>query len=217
MQTNTKKLSASGLICAMAYIVMLLSKVIPEVSGFLQFDAKDVIIVTGGFVLGPSYALAISLAVSLLELMTVSDTGAIGMIMNFISTSAFCWTASLIYSRSRNFKTAVASLVAGTIALTAVMLLWNYFITPIYMKVPREMVAKMLLTVFLPFNLIKGLINSGLALLLYRPLSKALSKTGLIKSYTANQKGRVFSPAVIIGLAILVVCIPLLLKLMKVI
>lgn len=214
MQTNTRKLSASGLICAMAYIVMVLSKSIPEVAGFLQFDAKDVIIVTGGFILGPVHALVISIAVSLLELMTVSNTGIIGMIMNIISTASFCWTASLIYSRSRNFKTAVASLIIGTIALTAVMLLWNYYITPLYMKVPRETVAAMLPTVFLPFNLVKGLINSGLTLLLYRPLSKALSKTGLIKSYTAHQKGRILSPSSVIGLGILAVCIPILLKLM---
>lgn len=214
MQTNTRKLTASGLICAMAYIVMVLSKSIPEVAGFLQFDAKDVIIVTGGFILGPIYALVISIAVSLLELMTVSNTGIIGMIMNIISTASFCWTASLIYSRSRNFKTAVASLIIGTTVLTAVMLLWNYYITPIYMKVPREMVVSMLPTVFLPFNLVKGLINSGLTLLLYRPLSKALHKTGLIKSYTARQKGRILSPSSIIGLGILIICIPILLRLM---
>ncbi len=217
MQTNTRKLSASGLLCAMAYMVMLLSKVIPEVSGFLQFDAKDVIIVTGGFILGPAYALIMSVVVAVLELMTVSDTGPIGMVMNIISTVAFCWTAALVYSRSRNFKTAVLSLAIGTIALTAVMLLWNYYITPLYMKVPRETVAAMLTTVFLPFNLIKGLINSGLTLLLYRPLSKALSKTGLIKSYTASRQGKLLSPSVILGTAILVVCIPMLLKLMNII
>lgn len=85
------------------------------------------------------------------------------------------------------------------------------------MKVPREVVAAMLPTVFLPFNLVKGLINSGLSLLLYRPLSKALAKTGLIKSYTASKKGKLISPAVILGTVILVICIPILLRLMEVI
>ena len=60
MKTNTKKLTAASLLCAFAYIVMLISKVIPEVAGFLQLDLKDVVIVSGGFILGPASALIIS-------------------------------------------------------------------------------------------------------------------------------------------------------------
>ena len=52
MKTNTKRITTSGLLCALAYIAMLVSKFIPEVAGFLQFDLKDVIIVIGGFILG---------------------------------------------------------------------------------------------------------------------------------------------------------------------
>ena len=217
MQANTKKLTAAGLLCAFAYIVMLMSKLIPEVAGFLQLDLKDVIIVVGGFVLGPVYALIISVVVSIIEMLTVSNTGPIGMLMNIISTAAFCCTASFIYSRKRSFKVAVASLAMGAIVLTLVMLLWNYYITPLYMKVPREMVASMLLPVFLPFNLVKGFINGALTLILYRPLVKSLSKAGLIKSYTASSNGNLLSPAVVIGGLVLVICIPALLFLMGII
>lgn len=214
MKTNTKNLTSASVLCAFAYIVMLISKVIPEVAGFLQLDLKDVIIVSGGFILGPVYALVISFVVSLIELITVSNTGIIGMIMNLVSTAAFCCVASLIYKYFRTFKGAVASLAFGTLALTAVMLLWNYYITPLYMKVERDVVASMLIPVFLPFNLIKGLINSALTLILYSPLVKSLSKAGLIKSYTASKKGGIISPAFIIGIVILAICIPFLLNLM---
>ena len=37
----------------------------------------------------------------------------------------------------------------GVVCLVAVMLLWNYLITPIYQNVPRDVVVKMLPTVFL--------------------------------------------------------------------
>lgn len=217
MKTNTKKLTAASLLCAFAYIVMLISKIIPEVAGFLQLDLKDVVIVSGGFILGPASALIISFVVSLLELLTVSNTGIIGMIMNVVSTAAFCCTAAIIYKYFRTVKGAVASLIFGTIALTVVMLLWNYYITPLYMKVPRDVVVSMLIPVFLPFNLIKGLINSSLTLVLYKPLVKSLSKARLINSYTASKGSTAISPLPIIGIVVLVVCIPFLLNLMGII
>lgn len=217
MKTDTKKLTTSGLLCALAYMVMLVSKLIPEVAGFLQLDLKDVMIVVGGFILGPVYSVVISVVVALIEMITVSNTGPIGMVMNIISTVAFCYTASFIYSKNRTFGGAIFGLVAGTAMLTVTMLLWNYYITPIYMKVPRETVAAMLPTVFLPFNLVKGFINSALTLILYRPLVKSLTKAGLIRSYTASHHGKFLSASFIIGFAVLAVCIPVLLYLMGII
>ena len=217
MKTDTKKLTTSGLLCALAYMVMLLSKLIPEVAGFLQLDLKDVIIVIGGFILGPVYSVIISAVVALIEMITVSSTGIIGMIMNLISTVAFCSVASFVYSRHRTFGGAIFGLLAGTAMLTVTMLLWNYYITPVYMKVTREVVASMLPTVFLPFNLIKGFINSALTLILYRPLVKSLTKAGLIRSYTASSQGRFLSSALIIGFSVLAVCVPALLYLLGII
>ena len=60
--------------------------------------------------------------------------------------------------------------------MTAVMILWNYFITPIYMKVPVEVVVSMLVPVFLPFNLVKGLIVSAITMLTYKRISFILKK-----------------------------------------
>lgn len=66
--------------------------------------------------------------------------------------------------------------------MTALMLAWNFLITPLYMGVPRQAVADMLLPVFLPFNLLKGLINAAAALLIYKPISRTLRRAKLIPS-----------------------------------
>ncbi len=216
LKISTKKLTAASVICAISYIMMLLSKLVPQVSGFLQFDAKDVTITIGGFLLGPSYAIINSLVVSLLEFISVSHTGLIGLIMNFVSTAAFCTTASVIYYRRRTFSRAFCGLLLGTLALTAVMLLWNYYITPIYMKIPREAVASMLPTVFLPFNIIKGLINSALIMLLYRPIVDAIRRMGFVENSNYVQKKK-FSPTLIAGVIILAISIPAFLFLLGVI
>lgn len=207
MKMSTKKLTTAAMLCAVSYILMLASKVFPQVSGFLQLDVKDVSIAIGGFVLGTPYALVISLAVSFLEFISASDTGVIGLIMNFIATAAFCCTASLIYNRKRNLWSAVAGLVAATVVLTVIMLLWNYYITPMYMKIPREAVAAMLPTVFLPFNLVKGFINSGLILLLYRPVVDTLRRAGLVEKTSAPKKK--LSLSLVIGILFLVIFIPI--------
>ena len=75
---------------------------------------------------------------------------------------------------------AVLGLSLGIVALVAVMLLWNYLITPVYQNVPREVVVGMLPTVFFPFNLAKGGMNMAATLLLYKPIVTALRKAGLV-------------------------------------
>lgn len=214
MNTKTKKLTTLAMLSAMAYVLMFISKIIPAVQGFLQYDAKDIVITIGGFILGPLYALIISVVVSVLELFTVSDTGIIGLIMNIISTAAFSCTAALIYHKVKSMKGAYLSLAVATIALTAVMLLWNYYITPLYMKIPREVITPMLPTVFLPFNLVKGLINSGFILFTYKPIVSALQKAGLVQTQTAHKK--MFMPALITGIILVVIFIPVILHMANV-
>ena len=85
------------------------------------------------------------------------------------------------------------------------MLLWNYIITPFYMGVPRATVAGMLMTVFLPFNLIKGGINAGLTLLLYKPVVNALRKAHLAEpSKTGSDKGHFSAGFTLFALAVLI-------------
>ena len=215
MNSKSKKLTTTAMLVAMAYMLMFISKVIPAVQGFLQYDAKEVVITIGGFILGPLYALIISLVVSLLELVTVSDTGIIGLVMNIISTATFACTASFIYRRKKNLFGAFLSLGLATVAFTAVMLLWNYYITPLYMNIPRSVIVPMLPTVFMPFNLVKGLINSGFILFTYRPVVTALQKAKLVPANNVQKK--VISPALIAGLILIVIFIPIILHMAKVI
>ena len=178
---SAKTLTMTAMLCAIAFVAKLLSQVFPAVAGFLSFDLKDVIIVIGGFMMGPATALLITVVVSLIEMLTVSSTGPIGLVMNILASCSFACVASLLYQRRRSMKNAVAGLIAGVLCMTAVMLLWNWLITPLYMKVPREVVTGMLLTTFLPFNLVKGGINATLAMLLYKPVVNALRRAGLLE------------------------------------
>ena len=190
-KATTKVVALIGVFCALAYVLTLLGNLIPiSVAGFLSYDPKDIIIAIAGFILGPAYTIIISLIVSLLELLTFSQTGIIGCIMNIISTVAFAGVASLVYKRKKSAFSAILGLILGTISVTAIMLLWNYFITPYYMHVPREAVADMLLPVFLPFNLIKAGINSAITILTYKPVVGALRKAHIVAPTQGNTKSK---------------------------
>lgn len=170
---DVKKMVMISMFSAISYLSVFVFRV--PVVLFLDYEVKDIIIAIAGFILGPMASLIISLVVSIVEMITISDTGPIGALMNFISSAGFACSAAIIYKRFKSLSGAFAGLFAGTLVMTILMLLWNYIITPFYMGVEREVVAGMLLPVFLPYNLLKAGLNSAFTLLLYRPLSAALS------------------------------------------
>ncbi len=187
---QVKKMVLLAMLAAVAYMLVNLIR-IPIVL-WLSYEPKDVIITIGGFLLGPMASFTVSLVVSLLEMVTISQTGPVGAVMNLLSTCTYACTAAFIYKRRHTLNGAVMGLAAGTVLTVAAMLLWNYLITPLYMTdTSRSDVAAMLLPVFLPFNALKAGLNSAFTLLLYKPLVTALRKTGLIpeqKSGTGSSK-----------------------------
>ncbi len=181
MKLSVRKLVLVAMLAAISYVVVSLVR-IPVVL-FLKYEPKDVIITIGGFLLGPWAAVICSLLVSLLEMVTISDTGPIGALMNFLSTCCFACTAAIIYKRKHSLHGAIFGLAAGSAVMVAAMLLWNWLITPLYMGVPRDQVQALLIPAFLPFNALKAGLNTALTLALYKPLVTALRRTGLVESH----------------------------------
>jgi riboflavin transporter FmnP len=177
---SVKKLVLLAMLAAVAYVIVSFVRI--PVVGFLSYEPKDVIITIAGFILGPMASFLISFLVSALEMVTISQTGPIGALMNLISTCSFACTAALIYKRRHTMAGAVMGLLCGMVAMIAAMLLWNWLITPLYMGVSREQVEGMLLPMFLPFNALKGGLNCGFTLLLYKPLMAVLRRTGLVSA-----------------------------------
>lgn len=184
---HLKKLTCVAMFCALAYIV---SFCFPIKVSFLTFDAKDSIIAIGGMFFGPLSAAVMSVIVPFLELLTNSDTGLYGFIMNFLSSAAFSITASLVYKYKRKMSGAIIGLSFSVMITTAVMLLANLLITPIYARYvgfPLDIV-KEIPRLILPFNLTKSIMNASLVLLLYKPFTNALRASKLIASSGNRQK-----------------------------
>lgn len=203
---KVRKMVLMAFLSAIAYMAVSLVRI--RVVEFLSYEPKDVVITIGGFLLGPVAAFVISLLVSLLEMITISDTGPIGCLMNLVSSCSFACVAALIYKKKHSLWGAIWGLLAGTVSMIGVMLLWNWLITPLYMGVPRSAVEGMLLPMFLPFNALKAGLNSALTLGLYKPLTAALRRTKLLPpSQSGNAKVGIY----LVAAFLLALCVMLLL------
>jgi len=200
MNQQTKKLSTLGMLSALAIISVLLIRIplIPA-APFLTYDPKDVVIVIGGFLFGPLAALLMSIVVAFVEMITVSDTGLIGMLMNVIASATFSCSAAIIYRKMRSLRGAVIGLLVGVILTTAIMLLWNFLIVPLYMEVPRHVVSGMLLPIFAPFNLLKGGLNAAFAMVLYKPVRRAVNAARILQDTKDEPQKNKTNIGVIIG------------------
>ena len=215
---STRTLTLAAMFAALAYIVTVVIHIhLIAAAPFLTYDPKDVILAVCGFILGPIPALTTTVAVSLLEMLTISATGPIGFVMNLLSSASFVLPAAIFYQKKRTLRGAAAGLAVGVASVVVMMLLWNYFITPLYMGTPRDAVAAMLLPVFLPFNLIKGALNAAITMLIYKPISRALKRTGLLQNRQDDAplpKGHGLRASLIAAL-VLVICIVAVLILSK--
>ena len=180
---KTKQIAILAMFTAIAFATLFVLR-ISGIGGFLSFDVKDAIIMTAAMLFGPIPGVIISFVVALLEMLTVSGTGPWGLLMNFVSTAVFVAVGSSIYRYVPRLKKtmlgAVSGLVMSVLFATGTMLLLNLVVTPIYFNVPVETVKQMMLPLLLPFNLTKSVLNAAIVLMIYKPLSVALKRAGVV-------------------------------------
>ena len=201
---DTKRLVGMAMFAALAYGVTFVFRIPVE---FLTFDAKDAVLTIASFIYGPISAIIMSLIPALIEFITISSTGFWGFLMNFASSACFSFTASVIYKYKKSFNGAIIGLYASVLATTALMMVLNILVTPIYMKVPREVVLNLLPTLLLPFNFAKALMNSAITMLIYKPVSIAMKRAKLINGKMDAKFNRQSVIMLIIGAATLAVAV----------
>ncbi len=203
--SNIKKLSVTAMLCALSYICMFVFKF--KVGGFLTFDLKDAVLSVIAFLYGPIYGMVSAVLVAFFEFISVSETGVYGLIMNSLSSVVFAGICGTYYKYRHTLLGAVLGSIAAVFGMTAVMLVANIFITPAYMSLPRNEVIAIIPTLLLPFNLIKGVINASITMIIYKPVTSALKKVGLSGGSATKTDLKKFIPLAIGALILLVAAI----------
>lgn len=176
MKSKTRILTNMAVLAAMSVILIaLIHFPIFPAAPFLEYDPADIPIFIGTFLLGPWLGLVLTAVTCILQGITVSaGSGVIGVMMHFFATGSFVLVAGLIYQKKRTKTGAALGLLAGSITMTIVMVIWNLIFTPIFMGTSIEVVQQMIVPIIIPFNLIKAGVNSVITFFVYKPVSKIL-------------------------------------------
>ncbi len=169
----TRDLVTMALLCAVGVLLSFVEvPLLPGVS-FLKFDPSLVPAMVCGFAFGPAGGLSVGVVGALIHGVLFADFT--GCIMNILVVFGFVLPASLVYKKSRTYKAAVAGLAISVVGATAMAIAGNLILTPAYMGVPLQTVIDMIIPVFLPFNLIKAVVNSVLTLAVYKAISNLIT------------------------------------------
>ncbi|MBK1811406.1 ECF transporter S component [Clostridium sp. YIM B02505] len=183
-QTNqaTSKLNVQikiALLGTISFLLMFFEFPILPAAPFLKIDFSDLPALLGTFALGPIAGIAVELIKNILVvLIKGTSTAGIGEFANFVIGAVWVIVAGFTYKRNRTIKGAILGLSLGTIALTIAGLLGNYYVfLPLYNKIVPVLspeIINYLITIILPFNLIKGIGVSAVTLALYKKVSPIL-------------------------------------------
>lgn len=185
-----QRVAIIGVMAAMSYLLMFLKFPISFL-GFLELELSDIPALIAGIVYGPIIGVLIELVKNLLHL-TVTSTGGVGELSNFIVMSSFILPVSIIAKKNRKMPRIITGLVFGVLLMTLFGALSNYFITvPMYLKIMGEdailnlaqktipaitSIEKLILYGIVPFNVVKGTILAVISMIVYVPYAK-ITKT----------------------------------------
>lgn len=187
--SKTRKLTASAVLAAAAYLLAFLEFPVPLTPAFARMDLSDLPALIGAFAFGPVTGVMIELVKNLLGLMT-SSTGGVGELANFLMGASYVFTAGVVYRHHKTKRMALAGGVAGSVAMGIMAAVTNYFILlPMFEQfMPLEEIiaafgefipfihTKMDVVLYnaFPFNVIKGLVITAVTMLVYKKISPVM-------------------------------------------
>jgi riboflavin transporter FmnP len=181
---TTKTFVITAMFAALSAALMFFEFPLPFLPPFLKLDLSDIPVLIGAFVLGPVPALAIVLIKDVIHLLNTQTAG-VGELADFLVTGTFALTAGYIYRGMKGKYSAIVGSVIGIIAMTIMGAVSNlYILMPFYEKIMGFTLKEMnisslnayIVYAIVPFNIIKGIIVTIVALIVYKRLSELIFK-----------------------------------------
>jgi riboflavin transporter FmnP len=185
-RVNIYRMTVIGLLSAVAYILMFMEFSVPIMPSFIKLDLSDLPALIGSLIVGPLGGVIICLIKNLLHL-TVTTTGGVGELSNFILNAAFILPAGVLYKFKKTKKSACLGAVLGAVFMALISVVSNYFIVyPVYYNfMPKETVLAAYQAIFpgvhsilqclivfnMPFTFIKAMISVVITFLIYNSLT----------------------------------------------
>jgi riboflavin transporter len=188
-KSKVRKQVTVGMLSSIAYLLMMLNFPFPGFPKFLEIDFSDIPALIAAIVFGPSAGLMVEAIKNILHyLIQGSATGVpVGEISNFIAGSLFILPSAYMFRRFNNIKGLLVGLGIGTLLMTVIMSILNYYIImpayTLFLNMPAmsaEATKQLVVAAILPFNILKGVIVTFLLLALMTKLKTWLTNQLLI-------------------------------------
>ena len=172
-----------SLLSALAAVLMQLQIPIFPAHSYLTYDASEVPALVASFALGPAAGMSVVVLKDVLHgLAHFRPTELVGLPINAIAGCTLAGVAGAVYQARKKKSVALVALALAVVSMTLVMIPCNLVLLPLFQRLffpnstpaQPDQVLQLLLTVFIPFNLLKGTITSVLTFLVYKRVSPTL-------------------------------------------
>ena len=178
---KTLKLSLMATYTAISVLAILFIRIpIIPATPFLVYDMADIPVILATLTLGFPAGITVLLATCLIQAFLMGGDGWVGFVMHFVSTGAMTAIFGAVCGKKPTILRLSIAAVSATLAMTAIMIPMNLWLTVEFLGTPREMVEQLLIPAIIPFNLIKAGLNcvlSAIAFKLTAPLFKKFNIT----------------------------------------
>ena len=172
-KNKTKMYVTVGVFSAIAFVLQVIGSLMGlKVGGFLEIEISDLPALIMALAFGPVAGVLTELVKNLLHC-SMTSTGFVGELANFVINGTLCLVAGFVYKHHKTRKGAVVSMLCGTLAMVIAGILANlYIMLPLYMPTaPFSTKMSLVLFTILPFNVVRGLALSLITFLIYKKIS----------------------------------------------
>ncbi len=190
---KVRYIATTGILSALATVLMMLSFSVPFMPSFIKLDFSELPALIAAFSMGPLYGVLVCLIKNLINL-PMTTTYGVGELANFLLGCCFVLPAGFVYYIRKNRWSALISALSGAAIMALIGLPLNYYVTyPVYQKLlPIDRIIGMYVEIFpevvdlipsapplftcllifnVPFTFFKGVLVTLITFLIYKRIS----------------------------------------------
>ncbi len=192
-QSPARRVAYVGIFAAIAAVLMYFEFPLPFAPGFYELDFSEIPVLICSFSMGPVAGVVCEFLKVVLKLfLKGTSTAFVGDLANFVVGCSFILPASVVYFAQKTKTGAIIGMGVGTAAMTVFGSLFNaVYLIPAFsvlFDMPLEVIIGMgtdinpsivsvntlVLFAVVPFNLLKGAVDSIITFFLYKHIERLL-------------------------------------------
>ena len=192
----SKRLAFIGMFSAISTVLMLFELPLWFAPGFYKLDFSEIPVLICSFAMGPVAGIFVELCKVLLKLVIKgTSTAFVGDFANFVIGSTLILPAAIIYQFRKTKKGAIIGVIVGTLVMTVFGSAFNaVYLLPKFAQLygmsldaiiqmgtavnpSITNVSTLVLFAVVPMNLLKGVLDSIVVVLIYKYISRVMHRT----------------------------------------